>query len=86
MVKRSTEIAVGEAKARFSELLARAESGETITVKRHGRPIAQIQAFADGASIARAKRLSDFLTWRDANIKIAKGSIDYKALIDEGRR
>ena len=86
MDKRSTEIAVGEAKARLSELLARAERGETITLKRHGRPIARIQAFSDGASIERAKRLSDFLTWRNANIKVAKGSIDYKALIDEGRR
>ncbi|MDN2566226.1 type II toxin-antitoxin system prevent-host-death family antitoxin [Aquibium sp. A9E412] len=33
---------VAEAKARFSELLTRAERGETIIVTRHGRQVAVI--------------------------------------------
>ena len=41
-------ITVSEAKARFSEILKRAEVGETIIVTRHGKPVARIEAEADG--------------------------------------
>ena len=35
-------IAVAEAKARFSELIRRAEAGEAIELTRYGRPVARI--------------------------------------------
>lgn len=35
---------VAEAKAKFSELLSRAEAGERLTITRHGRPIVEIAA------------------------------------------
>lgn len=38
---------VAEAKAKFSELLSRAEAGERLTVTRHGRPIVEIAASPD---------------------------------------
>lgn len=40
---------VAEAKAKFSELLARAEGGERIVVTRHGRPIVELAASPDAA-------------------------------------
>lgn len=42
MDARATEFGTAEAKARFAELLARAEAGETITIRRHGKPIAKL--------------------------------------------
>lgn len=38
------EISVAEAKARFSEILKRAEAGETVVVTRHGKPVARVEA------------------------------------------
>jgi len=37
------EISVAQAKARFSEILKRAEAGETIVVTRHGKPVARLE-------------------------------------------
>ena len=37
-------VSVAEAKAKFSELLKRAEAGEEIVVTRHGKPVAIIGA------------------------------------------
>jgi prevent-host-death family protein len=87
MDKRVTELPVGEAKARFSELLARAENGETITIKRHGRAIAKIVAADSGDASPpsdRAEKLREFLRTRST-----KGLLPgetYKDFIDEGRR
>ena len=38
------EISVAEAKARFSEILKRAEAGETIVVTRHGKPVVRLES------------------------------------------
>ncbi len=35
-------IPVAEAKARFSELVKRAQAGEEIVVTRHGKPVARV--------------------------------------------
>lgn len=43
-------IGVFDAKARFSELVERAERGEEIVVTRHGRPVARV------APLAKAQR------------------------------
>jgi prevent-host-death family protein len=37
-----TDIPLAEAKARLSELVARAEAGEAVRITRRGRPVAQI--------------------------------------------
>jgi prevent-host-death family protein len=37
------EMSVREAKARFSEALAAAERGETVTVTKHGKVVAEIR-------------------------------------------
>lgn len=36
------QLAIAEAKARFAELIRRAEAGEPIELTRHGKPVARI--------------------------------------------
>lgn len=36
------QVTIAEAKAKFAELIRRAESGEDITLTRHGRPVAHL--------------------------------------------
>jgi prevent-host-death family protein len=38
------DVPVFEAKTRLSELLARAQQGETVTITRHGKPMARLVA------------------------------------------
>jgi prevent-host-death family protein len=85
MDARTTEFAAAEAKARFSELLDRAEAGEEITIRRHGKVVAKLSPIAGVDRVGRAERHAAFLNWRNANVKPAKGRIDYKSLINEGR-
>ncbi len=35
-----------EAKTRLSELVAAAERGETVIIQRHGKPVAELHAYA----------------------------------------
>ena len=46
------QIAIAEAKAQFAELVRKAEAGESVTLTRHGRPVAQITAAAPGTKIS----------------------------------
>jgi prevent-host-death family protein len=39
---RLREVAASEAKTKFGELLDAAERGETVTITRHGRPVARL--------------------------------------------
>lgn len=36
------QIAIADAKARFADLIRRAESGESIVLTRHGKPVARL--------------------------------------------
>ena len=48
-------MAVFEAKTHLSELVARAEAGETVTITRHGRPVARLVPPSRGADAADAR-------------------------------
>jgi prevent-host-death family protein len=80
-----SEFAVADAKARFSELVARAEGGEAITIKRHGQPVARLVPIAADSEDARRERHEEFVAWVKSRPRYP-GLIDYKALINEGRR
>ena len=41
------DINLADAKARLSELVARAEAGETIRISRGGRPVVELRAVAN---------------------------------------
>ena len=82
-----SSFAVAEAKARFSELLSRAESGEEIVIKRHGEPVAKLVAVAPRLSVEeRRRRRIAFQERRDADGPTLGPGLTIRNLIDEGRR
>jgi prevent-host-death family protein len=85
MSARVTEFAAADAKARFSELLSRAEAGEEITIKKHGQPVARLVPVSGGDLEVRRQRHEEFVAWVKSR-PVYAGRIDYKALINEGRR
>lgn len=81
------EFAVADAKARFSELIARAEAGEEIVIKRHGAPVAKLVAVAPKMSVEeRRRRRLEYEAWRDAHGTTLGPDLTIKDLINEGRR
>jgi prevent-host-death family protein len=88
MDARSSDLGVADAKARFSELVARAEAGETITIRRHGRVVAKLIP-AQGPPLSadeRRKAHEDWIAYRDArDIRLGAG-LTIRQLIEEGRR
>lgn len=88
MDARATEFGVADAKARFAELLARAEKGETIVIRRHGRPVAKLVPATRPASTPE-ERLKAWEEWveyrRKHNITLGP-DLTVKQLIEEGRR
>jgi prevent-host-death family protein len=44
-------VSVAEAKAGFTQLVARAEAGERIVITRHGQPVAQVTALPKALAI-----------------------------------
>jgi len=87
MDARSTEFSVADAKARFSELLARAEAGEEITIKRHGKPVARL--VPEKRKLTAEERLQarrDWIAYRDEHRPMLGADLTIKQLIEEGRR
>jgi len=60
-----TTISLAEAKAKLSELVERAASGETVCITRRGKPIAQITAAQrprEPIDVVALKRMTDAMT------------------------
>ena len=76
-----------DAKARFSELLARVEAGETITIRRHGRDIAQlVPAKVQKTLEERLKSWEEWKEYRRTHKIMLGPNLTIKRLIEEGRR
>ncbi len=87
MDARITAYAVAEAKARFSELLARAEAGEEITIKRHGKAVARLSGMAPKPTPEdRVKAYRDWIAYRTAHGIPLGPDLTVKQLIEQGRR
>jgi len=87
MDARVTEFPVAEAKARFSELVGRAENGEEIVIKRHGAPVAKLVAVNPKLSVEeRRRKRIEFQEWRRAHGPTLGPDLTTKQLIEEGRR
>lgn len=59
-----TSVNLADAKAQLSDLVTRAEAGETVIIMRRGRPVAQITSIAtrrEPIDIEALKALSDSL-------------------------
>ena len=59
-------VGCNEARTHLPRLLGRVEKGETITITKHGRPIARIVP-ADGAKQDVAALVEEMLAFRDEN-------------------
>ncbi len=89
MDARITEFAAAEAKARFSELLDRAEAGEEITIRRHGKVVAKLSrpvTDEEDAIEQRRKSRLEFIEWRRLHGPTLGPNLTIRDLIDEGRR
>jgi prevent-host-death family protein len=75
-------IGVHAAKTRFSRLLDEVERGETITITRHGRPIARVVPVR-GRQRSVKEAIAALEAFRQGH---TLGDITIKELIEEGRR
>jgi prevent-host-death family protein len=84
---RATEFGSAEAKARFSELLARVEAGETITIRRHGKAIAKLAPLKPELTVE--EKLRSWEEWKEYRRKheiILGPDLTVRQLLEEGRR
>jgi prevent-host-death family protein len=73
-----------EAKTHLPELLNRVAKGETITITKHGKPVAQLIPAQEGKPDVR-QVVDEMLEFRDkANVTL--GGVTIRELIEEGRR
>jgi prevent-host-death family protein len=78
------EIALFEAKNRFSELVHRVESGEEISITRRGKVVARLVAPVAGDVTQRA--LDAVAVLRSARRGVSVGKLSSADLIRQGRR
>jgi len=87
MDARANQFASTDAKARFSELLARVEAGETITIRRHGKPVAKMVPVGPKYTPEeRLQALENFIAWRKEHGPRLQPGDNVKDWINEGRR
>ena len=77
-----------EAKTKLAELLDRVEAGETVTITRHGKPVAKlVPAGVDGEERARRRALIDEIKRKRAGWdRGAKPGSTIADLVKAGRR
>lgn len=86
MDARTTDFGSTDAKARFSELLARVEAGETIVIRRHGKAVAKMAPVKPEKTMAeRRAALASFFEWQKVYGPRLESGDDVKAWINEGR-
>jgi len=71
-----------DAKTHLSRLLHEVEQGQSITITRHGKPVARLVPIADRRAVNSDALLAKAKALRDS----VKGKVDVVALIKEGRR
>jgi prevent-host-death family protein len=54
-MSRMTQIGMHEAKAKLSQLVARAEAGEEIVIARSGKPVARLVPVASASSLGSVR-------------------------------
>lgn len=77
------EVSAYEAKTHFSQLLARAEKGERITITKHGRPVAELVPLAAQKRMTKAEAIARLKAFRATH---SLGGVSIRELIDEGRK
>ena len=73
-----------EAKTHLSALLERVERGESITITKHGRPVARLVPVE--GSHDRADRAEAIRQLTELRAGVTTGGVGWKALRDAGRK
>jgi prevent-host-death family protein len=83
-LRASKRVGAYAAKIHFSELLNRVESGEEVTIVKHGTPVAKMVPLT--SQTVSTQTISELDCWTDAldGLSLAESAI--RELIDEGRR
>ena len=83
-LKDISTIGAYDAKTHFSQLLDKVESGEEITITKHGNPVARLVPVKQ-ASTAEERRVA-IERWMQTSQKLSLGGLKIRDLINEGRR
>jgi prevent-host-death family protein len=76
-----------EAKTHLPQLLERVEHGETITITRHGKPVARlVPAVSSAPRPDVAAAIAAMTEFQEHEAPALGGKITIRDLIDEGRR
>jgi len=78
-------VGILEAKTRLSELVSSAANGDSVTITRHGRPVARLVPYNGSSRGAEAKRRSAVTALLSMPRPKLRG-LTIKQLIQEGRR
>ena len=76
-------VGVGEAKTNLSQLIEAVERGETVTITRHGKPVARVVPVESERKMTMDEIREGFRQVREAQ---APGGPSIRELIGEGRR
>lgn len=77
------QVGAYEAKTHLSRLLEDVERGETITITKHGVPVAVLAPIANQPTMSRKEALEALREFRERH---PIGDVTIRELIDEGRR
>ena len=72
-----------DAKTHFSELLEKVESGEEITITKHGTPVARLVPLKK--TYTPQERRAAIARWTEQSKGLSLGGLRIRDLIDEGR-
>lgn len=81
---KNDSIGAYNAKTHFSALLERVESGEEVTITRHGSPVAKMVPVR--RKTTRAQRRAAILAMRKLSKRMSLRGLRVKDLMNEGRR
>ena len=77
------QIGAYEAKTHLSRLLERVERGETFTITRHGRPVAELRPVREGTGPSIDEAIAGLRAFRHGR---SLGGTTIRELIEDGRR
>jgi prevent-host-death family protein len=80
----SDTVGAYDAKTHFSELLDRVESGEEITITKHGNPVARLVPVKK--VYTTEERRAAIERWKEISKGLSLGGLKIRDLIEEGRR
>ena len=75
-----------DAKAHLAQLLSDVERGETITITRHGKPIARLVPASADEQEQRRAAVAELRQWRQNRLKTGMTVDEILAARDEGRK